>query len=112
MSASAPLGRPSKKTGKVEAVCTSATSTGELVSVVISQAAATSFIHMQVLATIQVSHNMRKTGTDSGAKGDRDADAALLGGEALCSRCAATEASALSATAAPGVGAPDADAGA
>ena len=41
MSASAPLGRPSKKTGKVEAVCTSATQMGELVKEVIIQAAAT-----------------------------------------------------------------------
>ena len=70
MSASAPLGRPSRNTGAVEAVCTSATSTGEVVSVVISHAVATSFIHMQVLATIQVAQSMRNTGTDSGANGD------------------------------------------
>ena len=69
MSASAPLGRPSKNTGRVEADCTSATSTGEVVSVVISQAAATSFIHMQVLAATQVSQSMRNTGTDKGREG-------------------------------------------
>src|SRR6218665_1449051 len=62
MSASAPLGRPSKNTGSVDAHCTSATRIGELVSVFISQAAATSFIHMQLLAVTQVSHNMRNTG--------------------------------------------------
>src|SRR5256885_13338792 len=60
MSASAPLGRPSRKTGSVEADCTRATSTGEVVSEVMSQAAATSFIHMQVLAAIQISQSMRK----------------------------------------------------
>ena len=98
MSASAPLGRPSKKTGSVDAVCTSATRMGEVVSVVMSQAAATSFIHMQVLATIQVSQSMRNTGTDSGANGDIDAgrppDAALF-----CSSWAVTEASVSSAMA-------------
>ena len=47
MSASAPLGRPSRNTGSV-GVCTSATITGEVVSEVISQAAATSFIDMQL----------------------------------------------------------------
>src|SRR5258707_376724 len=68
MSASAPLGRPSRKTGSVEADCTRATSTGEVVSEVMSQAAATSFIHMQVLAAIQISQSMRKVGPDSGAQ--------------------------------------------
>src|SRR5690606_35553018 len=71
--ASAPLGSPSRNTGSVDAVCTSATSTGEVVSVVISQAVATSFIHMQVLAASQVSHSMRNTGTASGAKADSGA---------------------------------------
>ena len=78
MSASAPLGRPSRNTGAVDAVCTSATSTGEVVSVVMSHAVATSFIHMQVLATIQVPQSMRNTGTDNGAKGDCEARAAAL----------------------------------
>ena len=70
MSASAPLGRPSRNTGSVEAVCTSATSTGEVVSEVISQAAATSFIHIEMLAASQVNHNMRNTGSASGARAD------------------------------------------
>ena len=86
MSASAPLGRPSRNTGRVEADCTSATSTGEVVSVVISHAAATSFIHMQVLAATQVSHSMRNTGTDRGAKGEREASECTAPVEALCSR--------------------------
>src|SRR6218665_1840180 len=73
MSASAPLGRPSKNTGSVDADCTSATRIGELVGGVISQAAATSFIHMQVLAVTQVSHNMRNTGIVSGASAVIDA---------------------------------------
>ena len=73
MSAKAPLGRPSRKTGKVEADCTRATQIGEVVSEVISQAAATSFIHMQMLAAIQVPHNMRKTGELRGAQADSEA---------------------------------------
>lgn len=92
MSARAPLGRPRRNTGAVDAVCTSATSTGEVVSVVMSQAVATSFIHMQVLATIQVPQSMRNTGTESGAKGDCDARSA-----ALRRSSAAAAASALSA---------------
>ena len=46
----APLGRPNRNTGSVEAAVTRATITGLVVSVVISQAAATSFIHMVMLA--------------------------------------------------------------
>ncbi|MPN02338.1 hypothetical protein SDC9_149554 [bioreactor metagenome] len=55
-------------TGRVEADCTSATSTGEVVSDVISQAVATSFIHMQILAVIQIIHSMRKVGVASGVQ--------------------------------------------
>ena len=62
MSASAPLGKPSRKTGSVDAVCTKATQIGEVVKDVIIQAAATSFIHMQMLAVNQVPHNILKTG--------------------------------------------------
>jgi len=40
---------------------------GDGVNVLISHAAATSFIHIVVFAVIQTSHNMRKTGNDSGA---------------------------------------------
>src|SRR5690349_6267860 len=69
MSASAPLGRPSRKTGRVEADCTSATITGDVDSDVISQAAATSFIHMQVLAVAQTPHSIRKIGSVRGPQG-------------------------------------------
>ena len=46
-----------------------------MVNEVMSQAAATSFIHMQMLAAIQVPHNMRKTGERSGAQADSEAGA-------------------------------------
>ncbi|MCD6735011.1 MAG: hypothetical protein LT103_15620, partial [Burkholderiaceae bacterium] len=39
----------------------------------ISQAAATSFIHIAVFAAIQTSHSMRKTGNDNGAHAAVDA---------------------------------------
>ncbi len=67
MSAIAPLGSPSRNTGSVEAVCTSATITGLVVSVVISQAAATSFIHIVMLAASHASQSMRKVRSFSGA---------------------------------------------
>src|SRR5882724_8166989 len=70
ISASAPLGSPSRNTGSVEADCTSATSTGEVVSVVISHAAATSFIHMLRFDANHVSHNVLKTGTRSASHVD------------------------------------------
>ena len=54
----------------MEADCTSATITGDAVSEVIIQAAATSFIHMQMLAASQTPHSMRNTGWRSGAHGD------------------------------------------
>src|SRR5437763_11362511 len=68
MSASAPLGTPSRNTGSVEADCTRATITGALASEVMSQAAATSFIHMHTLAVTHTPHSMRKTGWASGAQ--------------------------------------------
>jgi hypothetical protein len=67
MSASAPLGKPSRNTGSVEADCTSATQIGVLVSVVMVQAAATSVIHMHRFAVSQVLHSSRKTGTLKGS---------------------------------------------
>ena len=67
MSASAPLGIPSRNTGSVDADDTSAISIGVLDSDVISQAAATSFIHMQTFDVSHVAHNMRYTGRPSGA---------------------------------------------
>ncbi len=70
MSASAPLGRPSRNTGRLDADCTSATITGEAVSVVIIQAEATSFIHMQMFDANHTPHSIRNTGWPSGAQGD------------------------------------------
>jgi hypothetical protein len=67
MSANAPLGKPSRKTGKVDADWTSATQIGVLVSVVIVHADATSVIHMQRLAVSHVLQSRRKTGTLSGS---------------------------------------------
>ena len=79
ISARAPLGKPSKSTGSVDADCTSATQMGDVVSEVIIQAAATSFIHMQTLAMSQVLHSMRKTGSDNGASADGNAGRARGG---------------------------------
>ena len=67
MSAKAPLGSPNRNTGNVDAVCTRATITGLVVSVVISHAAATSFIHIVMLAASQASHRPLKTGPFRGA---------------------------------------------
>jgi hypothetical protein len=50
---------PSKKTGKLAAVCTKAIHKGLVVSEVIIHAAATSLIHMQTLAMSQVVQSMR-----------------------------------------------------
>jgi hypothetical protein len=68
MSANAPLGRPSRNTGSVEAVCTIATITGLVVSDVITQAAVTSFIHIEMLAANVASHRLRNTPVRNGAK--------------------------------------------
>src|SRR5258706_1550192 len=70
MSAKAPLGRPSRKTGSDEAVCTSAMRLGEVVREVISNAAATSFIHTQMFEAIHTSQSMRKVGRRNGAHAD------------------------------------------
>src|SRR5574343_1070548 len=72
MSASAPEGRPSRNTGRVEAADTSATMVVLSVSVVISHAAAASLVHMVMLAASQASHNIRKTGPCSGASAETD----------------------------------------
>ena len=68
MSAIAPLGKPNRETGSVDAVCTSATQIGDVVSDVIIQADATSFIHMQTFAVSQALQSIRKTGFFSGAR--------------------------------------------
>ena len=68
MSASAPLGRPSRNTGSVDAVCTMATITGLVESEVMTQAAVTSFIHIAMLAANVASHRLRNTTVRNGAK--------------------------------------------
>jgi hypothetical protein len=89
MSANAPLGSPSRNTGKVDAVCTSATSTGLVVNVVISHAAATSFIHIVMLAANQASHSMRNTGVENGASAEVEwaGSAAASGAGSVVTRC-------------------------
>jgi len=68
ISARAPLGTPNKSTGRFAAVCTKAINVAEVVSEVIIQAAATSLVYMQTLATNHVDQSARKTGNDfSGA---------------------------------------------
>src|SRR5207249_468904 len=61
-------GTPSRNTGSVDADCTSATISGNVVSEVIIHAAATSFIHTQTLAVNVADHSMRKAEWRSGAK--------------------------------------------
>ena len=53
ISASAPLGMPRSRTGRLEAVCTKAINVADVVNEVIIHAAATSFIHMQMVAVSQ-----------------------------------------------------------
>ena len=67
MSASAPLGSPSRKTGSEEAVCTRAIRVGEVVRWVICHAAATSFIHMQTLDASHTDQSIRNVFRRSGA---------------------------------------------
>ena len=57
----APLGRPSSSTGRLEAVWTKAIKVADVVSDVMVHAAATSFIHMQMLATSHADQRDRKT---------------------------------------------------
>ena len=86
MSASAPLGRPNNTTGNTEADCTNATITGDAVNVVINQAEATSFIHMQMFAVNQVPHSSLNTGRRSGAHAWLTSGAAVSGSADGCMR--------------------------
>ena len=61
MSASAPAGKAANTTGKLPAFSTSATSTGESVSDVISQLSPTSCIHEPRLDTMLAIQSARKT---------------------------------------------------
>ena len=70
MSASAPLPSPSRKTGREDAVWTSAISVGDVVRWVICHAAATSFIHMQTLDASHTVQSIRNVFRRSGAHAD------------------------------------------
>src|SRR5438309_10719441 len=66
MSASAPAGNPTRKTGRLVAACTSATTTGEGVREVISHAAPTFCIHVPTLEVTDAIQRARKTGCRRG----------------------------------------------
>src|SRR5262245_48397216 len=70
MSASAPAGNAKRKAGAALAVCNSATSAADVVSDVISQAAATTCIHEPMLDASDATHSARKTRLRSGSHGD------------------------------------------
>src|SRR5262245_36985735 len=70
MSASAPAGRPTRKSGRLAMVVNSATGTGEVVSVVISQAAATPCIKVPMLEARAAIQMARKTGRPRGPQAD------------------------------------------
>src|SRR4051812_43689216 len=80
MSAAAPLGSPSRKTGRDEAVCTSAMSVGDVVSDVITHAAATSFIHIETFEPTHTSHRMRKVRSFMGSHAEPGSGGGLPGG--------------------------------
>jgi hypothetical protein len=70
MSARALAGRPSMKMGRLAAVCMSATSRGEGVSEVISQAVPTLCIQVPMLETIEAIQIERKTAWRSGRQAE------------------------------------------
>ena len=69
-SASAPAGKPTRNTGRLVAVCSSATSTAEDVSEVISQAAPTLCIQVPTLDATEAIQSARNTGWASGLHGE------------------------------------------
>jgi hypothetical protein len=69
-SASAPASRPTRRTGKVEAVCTSPTRIVDEVKVVINQAAPTDCIKVPIFETIFAAQIARKAGKASGANSE------------------------------------------
>src|SRR6266404_9291748 len=69
-SASAPAGRATRTTGKLPAVSTNATKTGEGVSDVISHASPTSCIHVPMYEATEAIHKARKSDTRSGSQAD------------------------------------------
>src|SRR5690554_1246144 len=69
MSANTPPGRPKKKDGRLTAVCTRATISGEVVSVSIIQAAPTFCIQSARLTASAPSHSQQNAFTRNGAQG-------------------------------------------
>src|SRR3989475_2696114 len=68
ISAIAPAGNPTTRTGRLVALCTRATINGEGESEVIAHAAPTFCIHVPVLEMSEATHSARNTGCDSGAQ--------------------------------------------
>src|SRR5262249_39729968 len=60
MSASAPAGKAKRTTGRLPAVSTSATSTGEMVNAVINHDSPTSCIHVPIFEAIVAIQSVRK----------------------------------------------------
>src|SRR6266404_6936497 len=70
ISATAPAGSPTIKTGRLVALCTRATMKGDGESEVMAHAALTFCIHVPMLETSEAIHSARNTGCDSGVQAD------------------------------------------
>src|SRR4029077_18438728 len=70
ISATAPAGNPTTRTGRLVALCTRATINGDGESEVIAHAAPTFCIHVPTLEMSEAIHSARNTGCDSGAQAD------------------------------------------
>src|SRR5258705_8206686 len=70
ISATAPAGSPTRKTGRLVALCTRATINGDGESEVIAHAAPTFCIQVPMLETSDAIHSARNTECDSGAQAD------------------------------------------
>src|SRR5258708_36302574 len=70
MSATAPAGSPTTKTGRLVALCTRATINGDGESEVMAHAAPTFCIQVPMLETSEEIQSARNTGCDSGAQAD------------------------------------------
>src|SRR6266446_9526553 len=70
ISATAPAGSPTRKTGRLVALCTRATMKGDGESDVMAHAALTFCIHVPMLETSEAIHSARNTGRDSGVQAE------------------------------------------
>src|SRR4029077_8097782 len=70
ISATAPAGRPTTKTGRLVALCTRATINGDGESDVMAHAALTFCIQVPMLETSEAIHSARNTGCDRGVQAD------------------------------------------